>query len=353
LVSALPSYTLDAPSLDAAEGDLLRLWRDNLSVRGDVARKLAWTCKEAPTPPLAELLVRSGDEAVGCIGVMRRNFRVAGDNYAAGLIGDLAVDAAHRTLMPALTLVRGARKLALEHGPLTYGFPNPAASPVLQRCGYKTLGSLTRYARVLRHARYVRRRISTPLVVTAASPILDGFRFAGMLAPAARALPQVKLDWLKATDARFDALWESARSSYDIVAERTAAFLTWRFLRHPEEQCEIAALVDRRGAGELFAYAVVQHDGETARIRDIFGAPDHVGPLLDLLLPTLVLRGAESASIRYFGGAGLTALLQARGFAARESSWRIVYDVAPGGPLTRETVADTTRWYLTDADEDI
>lgn len=350
----LPSYRLEAPPLAAAEPDLIRLWRDNLSLASSAERKFAWTCRDAPKLPIGELLLRAGNEAIGCVGVMPRAFAVRGTPILAAILGDLAVDAKHRSLMPALTLVRGARKAALEHAGFTYGLPNPAAAPVLKRCGYKTLGPLTRYARVLRHARYMRRRISVPVLAQVAAPLVDGARFAGMLAPAARAFSQLKLEWLTTTDSRFDVLWERARGSYDIVGERSAKFLRWRFLEHPEARSEIAALVHRSAPNaEILAYAVVMRDGDFARIRDIFGLPADLGPLLDLLLPSLLLRGFISTSIRYLGHRDLETLLVARDFTAREAVWPVVYDVAQGAPLSREEMADPNRWHLTDADEDI
>ncbi|MBL9027722.1 MAG: hypothetical protein JNL21_36365 [Myxococcales bacterium] len=348
----LPSYRLDTPSLAASEPDLVRLWRENLSLRGPAGHKFAWTCRDAPEPPV-ELLLRAGAEAVGCIGVMPRPFSYRSQAVHGAILGDLAVDASHRSLMPALTLVRGARKVALERGAFSYGFPNVAAAPVLKRCGYRTLGSLTRYARVLRHARYMRRRISVPVLAQVAAPLVDGARFAGMLAPAARALTHLKLEWLTSADARFDDLWQRARPHYDLVGERSSRFLRWRFLEHPEERCEIAALVDRSSADAVHAYAVVLREGEFARIRDLFGMPQDIGPLLDLLVPALLLRGVVSASIRFLGHRDFESILLARGFAAREATWPVVYDVAPGVTLSREELGDTNRWHLTDADEDI
>lgn len=352
LSAPLPSYRLETPSLATAEPDLVRLWRENLSLRAPAAHKFAWTCRDVPEPP-TELVLRAGPEAVGCVGVMPRVFSLRGQPVRGAILGDLAVDASHRSLMPALMLVRAARKAALEHGTFSYGLPNPAAAPVLKRCGFRTLGSLTRYARVLRHARYMRRRISVPVLAQVAAPIVDGARFAGMLAPAARALTHLRLEWLTATDSRFDDLWQRARSSYDLVGERSSSFLRWRFLEHPDERCEIAALVDRASGDAIQAYAVVLREAEFARIRDLFGVREHLGSLLDLLVPALLLRGVVSASVRFLGHRDVEALLLDRGFAARETSWPVVYDCAPGGVPSAADLGDKNRWHLTDADEDI
>jgi hypothetical protein len=347
-----PTYSLEQPSLEAAEADLVRLWDHNLALHGDAARKYVWTCREAPAPPLAELLLRAEGVAVGCIGVMPRSFSVGGQDVRAGLLGDLAVDAAHRSVLPALTLVRGARKVALEHGALSYGLPNPAAAPVLRRCGYREIGQLTRYACVLRHAAFVRRKVELPGVPEAAGVFLDAAGFARMLPYAARALGAFRLDWLDDTDRRFDRLWNAARTDYDVVGERSAAMISWRFLHHPSERCQLAALVAREHPHELFAYAVVDRDGGLARIRDLFGHAGSLGPLLDLLLPALLVRGASSVSMRYFGHPRLVSLLLARRFVARESRWPVLVALSGDGTLHNGTL-EAARWHLTDEDEDI
>jgi hypothetical protein len=353
-----PRYVLDRPDIAAAEAELTRLWRENLELRGDVADKFRWTCRDAPSPPLGELILRAGAEpttapAVGCIGVMPRSFVVGGRAIRAALLGDLAVDKKHRSLMPALTLVRGARRLALAEAQVSYGLPNRAALGVLKHCGYRELGDFTRWARVLRHAKHLRRMVGVPVVPDVAGSLVDGVRLAGMAPRAAVALSGASLQWLDRVDDRFDRLWREASPDYDIVGERTAAFLSWRFLRHPEDRCRIAALVSRGRGSSVRAYAVLDRSGDLARIRDLFGRREDVGHLLDLLLPALVFEGFASVSIRYLGSNGVLSLLTDRGFTAREVTCPIVYDVAADSGLDRDALRSPERWHLTDADEDI
>lgn len=348
------SYSADRLDLAAIEPDLVRLWRDNLDLHGDPRRKFEWTFREAPSPPLGALLLRSEGAAVGCVGVMLRSFEVSGARIPAALIGDLAVDARHRSVLPAVTLVRAAHRLALERGALTYGFPNAAAVGVLKRCGYVGLGTFTRYARVLHHKRFVGRRISSPAIASVAGPVLDTAKMMGLAPAGLRTLMAHRLDKLDDFDARFDALWERARGSYDIVGERKAAFLKWRFTRHPEARGRIFALVDRKAPNHVCAYAVVDRDQDAVRIRDWFGEPDSLGPLLDLLLPSLVVSGrATSVSMRYLGRPDVVALLSQRGFEPREARWPIVFDATPGPRISRDALRDPARWHLTDADEDV
>ncbi len=325
------------------------MWQDNLDVPFAASDKLRWTCELAPEPPLAELLLTTGERAVGCVGVMPRRFFCSGEIVLASIVGDLAVDRAHRSVMPALKLVRAAKQVALDGRGLAYGLPNPAAVGVLKRCGFRELGSLTRYARVLRHGDYVKRRLSMPIVPAVGGAVLDGARLALMLPAAAKAISDIRFEWRTEISSAFDRLWESARGDYGVVAERTGAFLRWRFLQHPGDSCRIATIAHRSSPHELLAYAVVDRDGGSARVRDLFGHKRDLAALIDLLLPALILDGASSVSVRHLGDLDVSHTLLRRGFTAREARWPVVVDAAPPRP----ELTDPRRWHLTDADEDI
>jgi hypothetical protein len=76
------------------------------------------------------------------------------------------------------------------------------------------------------------------------------------------------------------------------------------------------------------AYAVLEQQGGTVHLRDLFGARAALGPLLDLLLPLLRAEGAESASFMFLGPADVQALLSSRGFRARERERVLFFDSA-------------------------
>src|SRR5687768_3975819 len=121
-----PRYVVERRPVAEVEADLRRLWDDNLTVAGGVARKFAWLYREAP-------------------------------DLRAGVLADLAVDRPHRSVGPALALAREAKAWTLGNLDLAYGFPNKLAEGVFKRVGYKVLGTMPRYARVLRHAGYAAR----------------------------------------------------------------------------------------------------------------------------------------------------------------------------------------------------
>ncbi len=360
-------YSVERVSPLEAEPQLRALWSRNLQIASS-ADKADWLYRRAPWPAPEAFLLRATQpdgtsEAVGTAGVFIRRMRVAGQMIEAGLLGDFAVDVTHRTLMPALTLMRTVRAQARMRYGLLYGFPNPLAVGVCRRVGYIELGKMTRYVRVLRHDRFVRRVLDVPVLSTVGARLVDATRILLSLPAAERALRGRRLDWIDrqdrpdpSLDARLEVLWRDAQREYTIVGERSPAFVRWRFLEHPTERCQLV-LLSTPDRSRLLAYAAVllgpsEVGGKVAHVRDLFGYRDEVGHILDALLPLLWRRGFTTVSMRVGGDEALTATLLARGFVAREQTRTVV--VEPGESLHAQSaiVTDARAWYLTDADED-
>jgi hypothetical protein len=373
---AKPRYRVERATPDEAYADLARIWSANLGLEADPSVKHAWLYRDAPeVAPAVFMLVAEGgggsEGRVGTAGVGVRRIAVGDRELRAGLLGDLAVDRDHRSVMPALTLVREVRTWALAELELAYGFPNRAAEGVFKRVGYKALGSMTRYVRVLRHAHYLDRvgdaelerlpKASRKLVAAAlARPSIAGLLARGMdaamiarrgvqLAQAAR---RVKLEWLTGADERIDALWATARHDYDVVAARTRRFIDWRFFQGAgAARRTIALAVDRGGAPR--AYAVIEQHEDAVHLRDVFGHRTEIAALIDRLVPALYRRGAANISIRYLGEPWLVGVLASRGFVARPSHRMIAIGTGANlDPHLAELVMNADAWHLTDADED-
>jgi hypothetical protein len=339
----------------AEEGELLRLWRENLPLGCDASEKFRWTYRDAPLPVEDVFLLAvkqdGGLSAVGTCGLGARLFKVGQEETLGVVLGDFAVDAGHRTLMPATVLMRAARREVLGKYKLAYGFPNDRAVPVCRRVGYAELGKMTRYVRVLRYERFLRRAVDLPIATKMAAHAIDAATHA-LSAPAHfRARRSFHLEWMDRTDARFDVLWKDARSEYPIMGERGAAFLGWRLLGNPALTCTIAALASKTD-GRLEAYAAVSLDGAVARVLDLFGRKRALGPLLDSILPALRARGASTVEFRYLGSPHVCGVLRSRGFVAREATRVVVFDFAPELSAHAALLKDAASWHLTDADED-
>lgn len=356
-----------------AERDLLRVWRDNLTLEGTAEEKFAWLYRKAPELPDTVLLLTNepegegsdGGEVVGSAGIGIRQFLVDNKPERVGLLADLAVDRAHRSVAPALALVRRGKEFALGRFAFAYGFPNRLAEGVFLRAGYRRLGLIERYVRVLRHASYLERvgdeelaRLpaqARPLAAWALasaagrSAVGAGLDLAGLARGGMQLLSgglQVDLRWPAPVDENVDAIWRAARGEYPVIAARTAQFLEWRFFSRAGPDLVVAR--DRRSKTPV-AYAVV----EQTHVRDLFGTRQGVLALLDQLPVAAYRRGAQSLSMRYLGQGWLTDALAKRGFVTRGVGRTIVVAARAGLPdSVAAALADAKNWHLTDADED-
>lgn len=339
-------YSTSATEVQESKDLLLRLWEDNLHVRGDLENKLRWFYCESPHGPGRAFLLHARDAPVGCAGLGVRTLFRQGRPLRAALFADLAIDRSHRSGLPALTLLRSIQAEIARDFDLGYGFPNRRAIAVYRRAGFLELGGVYRHVRVLRSRPYLRAVLGSWLSAPVAA-IADT-----ALAAAARTRQVVvrrfALEWSEKFDARFDRLWEAVHANYPLACERTAAFLRWRFAQEPHR---IAALVCR-DTGELAAYGVFRsaEDG-FIELLDLFGAGEReLGALIALVIPAIAELGFAAIGFRFFGNPRVIRLLHAHGFARRGEPRSIVVASGRGAALT--AMRDISSWYLTDLDED-
>ncbi len=329
--------------------ETLRVWRDNLDVV-EPGPRMAWLYEGSPNPPEGVFCLYAqgaeGSRLVGSAGLLPRRFRVGERTVSGALLADLAVDAEHRTLRPALMLARAVRRHALERYDLVYGVANAQSAPVLRRCGYRVKDTIVRYARVLRHSGYFARvtGISGPAAAVAGRVIDFGNRAAGL--SQIRATRRFRLEWDDAIDARLAGLLATAHEPNLVTGARCREFLRWRFFESGVPH-RVAVLYPRRG-GEPLACAVLRRDGGLALVRDVVGRPDHVGRLLDLAGPALRQEGVGTLSFHTVASPALRATLDDCDFVERERPDTLLVDSAD------ESLASipADRWQITDADQD-
>jgi hypothetical protein len=347
------SYHVQTPDLGEPPDELLSIWAANLPVRGAPEAKLRWFYCDGPYGAGRAFLLHAGHERgapVGSAGLGVRKLWLRDRPLRAALFADLAVDRAHRSGLPALALVRAVRHHVGEAFDLGYGFPNAKAAAVYHRGGYRQLGDMRRYVRVLRTGPYLARHLREPLLARAAATVADRV-LAAVDRTRARLIRRFELAWPGAFDPRFDALWEEGRHLAPIACERTAPLLTWRFARQPGHRYRIATLIDR-ATRRLRAYAVVRVEDQAAELADLYGAGlAELDALLRLLLPALYDLGCGSASFRFLGAPAVPALLARHGFARRPELRMVA--LAAGDRMAGEpAIADPASWFLTDLDED-
>ena len=336
------------------EKTLLKLWNGSqLHVADDPRHKYTWFYQDNPVgPATAFFLTEEADGVVGCCGLGTRLIWIDGRPTPVGLFADFAVEPAHRTAMPALVLQRALCAGAQQRFPLTYGFPNAAAVGIFKRVGFPLLGTMSRYGKVLRHARFVKRVVPVAPLASLLGALLDaGARCRDAAHGLIRRNPH-RLEWLPVPDGRFTDCFERARGRHRFISDRTADTLRWRFTQRPGRASEFAALVSPRN--EVLAYAaILQKETGVALIADFLAIDDDaLGALLDLLMPALRRRGFESAMTFFLGPMRIEAVLRAHGFVLRESAKFVAVGAGEGLSVAPEALTKVTDWYLTEADRD-
>jgi len=95
-------------------------------------------------------------------------------------------------------------------------------------------------------------------------------------------------------DHRVDRLWEGARQAFDLVIERTAKRLNWRYADPRSGRAEIRALPG--DASSLRGYTVLRVDGRRARLVDVFAHAGDADGLRRLLLDAIACARAAGAT---------------------------------------------------------
>jgi hypothetical protein len=340
-----------------AEGDLIRLWTENLDASARASSKYRWFYRSNPVGAAVAFLLRAqdeegGDHVVGCAGLGRRILYQGDQPLDAGLVADFAIDQAHRTALPALTLQRALCAYAVSRHPAFYAFPNDAAVGVFSRIGHRVLGQMSRYVLVLRHGPFIQRRIRSAFLAGAAGRVAD--TAARLLAQARRRPTEgLSLSWLQDVDDRFDALWEETRHRFGVIGYRGADFLRWRFLEREGVESRLAALTEP-ATGRLRAYAAVSLKEEgVALVADFLAASDaHLAVLMAGLRPELWRMGFHSAVAHFMGPPSVAAVLTDHGFRFRNLAKFVVLGVGTECPGDPGRLADPASWYLTEADRD-
>ena len=338
LAAAGSGYRVDEGDVAHDADAVVAVWRASLGDTAGRAAKFEWFYRAAPQGAQLQVLrALPGQEIVGTAGVGWRRMRVGERALRGGLLADMAVLPGHRTLGPAMQLQRTASERALWSGDFVYGFPNANAVPVVKRLGYVHIGDMVLYARALRHAPYLERRLPKPVARVLGRAIDAAFMLRDRLGNLHRG--RLHADWRELPCDGSHPRWPQPGM---LEGVRDAAALEWRFAHSPLAGFRFLYL-RRDGKVPPIAWFVCHRDGDVLRIADFGFAPGASIPhCVASLASAAVADGCRSLAVECcLPDAERGALLRA-GF--RERQRRPIYarwkDAAQAAPVIRFTAFD-------------
>jgi hypothetical protein len=253
--------------------------------------------------------------------------------------------------LPALMLQRAISEHAKRTYNFAYAYPNGSAVGILTRIGYHEIGRSARYVRVLRTAPFVRRLIPFPALQRPAAFLGDAAVRIRDVAKGFR-VARIQAEWTTSIDDRFDRLFERVRSRFDVIGDRRASFLRWRFMERLGVQARCLTLVD--SSGELSAYAMITDKEQgTALLADFLGLTGHhLGALLEGLSSALRSQGYSSLMTYFLGAPEIAAILARHGFRFRNAGKHVVFSSSALGAAQQTALSNQSGWFLTEADRD-
>lgn len=292
----------------------------------------------------ATLLLQADEpaEAAGVQCLHARVFYHQGVSMRVAGMADYAVAETHRTLGPALQLMKQGLAVGRSQYDWVYGLPNAKSEAVCKRSGLQRWGSIGRWTRLLRTGTLLRRWLPGPVAAVLA-PLAD---LALVLRDAVRLPHGDTLHWEDGQHfpSALDTVWQR-RGAELSVSDRSRALLEWRFASEPGRWTLSLA---RRFDGSAFGYVVWRLDDKVALIADFLcvNPVQQTATLLRAFAWHLRGRPAERLTLEFFGSPQVMEGLREAGFLRRPEDQPLY--VAHG---TQQAPAAEC-WYFTGFDRD-
>lgn len=325
-------------NLDTEREELLAVLEQNLTDLPH-ARRFKWLYHDHPEGPAWAWFVceHPSGRVRGVASLFRRALWLGPRVSLCGQVGDFAIDAAHRSLGPAVMLQRATFE-PVDRGQLALCYdcpPHDRGMATFRRLGMTASATLARHARLLRTDRRLAGRFGAG--GRALAPVGNALL---RIAAGRRARPagvEIARHEGRFGD-EFSALDRRVGAGEVIRGRRSAPDLNWRYRDDPLH--DYVTLIARRH-GELIGFLVLE--AADAVVVDLFGdlAAEETLGLLEGAADAARAAGAETLQASVSDGSPLLPHLRRAGFRRREEGPRVVAH----GPFDA-----TRRWELTQAD---
>ena len=341
----LASYRSDAQAL-------VEVLQSNLPYRSH-ALFFPWLYRANPEgEALAWLAVDSAtDRIVGVASAFPRCLYVSGAESRGYVLGDFCIAPEYRSLGLAVTLQRTCLEgLAAAGAEFVFDLPSKAMLAVYNRLQIVPKNCMVRHAKQLRLDRKIARQIPIRTVARGLSafanaglqwreniPVRTGCKIALEPGPWGEEFTCAAKNW---------------NTGGTISVARNAAYLNWRYFRHPQTHYE---MLTARGQSGLRGYLVLHIDGDQCIVDDLVTAEDSVaGELLAETSTMARARGLQSLSVLWLSTHSRRHLLRDCGFHPRDSQQIVLlkFPLPHPGAGSDSGAASDELWYLALGDWD-
>ncbi|KQX97330.1 hypothetical protein ASD22_08605 [Rhodanobacter sp. Root480] len=247
--AAPATYTQIDANIDQDSALAVDVWEGNLGWTGRFPEMYKAFYVDCPMgqPILKLLRYEPTRVVVGTAGVGPRRILWKGREIRAGVGAHLCVTQAHRSVKPALLLLRSCVEAAHGHFDVVYGLPRPKGAAIYKLGGIKIGGYLIRRVKILRHENYAARFLPRLLAIPAGR-LLDLICRIRDLARHAGKSAAPSAEWADTVDPRMGELWENTDHGDGWTTIRDTETLRWRFDRLPSTKRRYLLLGSAPGA---------------------------------------------------------------------------------------------------------
>lgn len=336
---------------------LVDVIRSNLSHSDYVQKTVDWSYEQNPICNANGYVLEFIDErgcanSAGVLSIAYRDFYVGTKKLRAALCGDFVVTNEHRTLQPALNLLKNASRIELDSSPFIYGFPNEKALGVLKMAGFKVVGKMTRYACVLETGGYIQAKTGNRLISNIIGMFIDLYKKSYIYFKDVLITQNINIVELKQFDSTLDGMLRD--SSLNLLTHncRSASYLNWRYFSKPGNNY-LGLMCSSADNMRVLGYGILEFDQVTRvlHVRDLFANDEEsIRKVLSAVRIYSLRCNAISISMSMLAGHALVNQICKSGFSARESSRHVLVNTK--NPALLKILLDVDNWYVTDGDED-
>lgn len=291
-------------------------------------------------------------EIVGMVSLFPRTMAINGKFYKTGILADFSIDKQSRGLGPALNLQKTVISLAKENRiNFIYSIPNKLSKQILLRVGYKEIGKIERFVKILRLEYKLKEKVKILFFARILSTITGFFSGECLRERKYARDTHYKFEITNFFDERIDSLWKEVSKNFELMQERTTSFLNWRYNACPTRSYKVFVL--RNLVNEVAGYLVYYTENNLYHVVDVLTMDDNRYWYILFSKFSIYARKerVDAITIRFFGNNMIKKRLKKLSFLKRSDM--LSFLIYSENNKMDQNIIDKEKMYFFDGDNDI